>query len=76
MSAAEAYNTPEWTNLPPQLREALRQALEGLSEAYLDLSHPMSTALQAVWDVTDQIEAYVLAQEHESEESFRVREQG
>ena len=56
----------EWDNLPPHLQEALREALEGLRDAFLDTTHPFSPALQAVWDVADQIEAYTLAQEEDS----------
>lgn len=58
-----------WDNLPPHLQEALREALEGLSGAYLDINHPLSPQLQAVWDVTDQIEAYALAREKESSDN-------
>lgn len=54
-----------WDHLPPHLREALTGALEGLSGAYLDLSHPMSPAMQTVWDVCDQIEEWILAQHGE-----------
>ena len=63
-----------WDNLPPHLSEALRSALEGLSEAFLDLSHPLSPQLQALWDVSDQIEAYVLARERALQESLGTRE--
>ena len=56
----------EWANLPPHLREALREALEGLRDAFLDTAHPFSPALQAVWDVTDQIEQWILANPEES----------
>jgi hypothetical protein len=59
----EASDWDGWDNLPPHLSEALRTAMEGLSEAYLDVSHPLSSQLQALWDVADQIEAWVLAQE-------------
>ena len=55
-----------WDNLPPHLQEALRGALKGLSGAFEDHTHPFSPALQALWDVTDQIEAYALAKEQES----------
>jgi hypothetical protein len=54
-----------WDNLPPHLSEALREAMEGLSGAYLDVMHPLSPQLQAVWDVTDQIEEWILSQERE-----------
>lgn len=54
-----------WDNLPPHLQEALREALEGLSEAFEDVSHPLSSHLQRLWDVTDEIEAYILAREKE-----------
>jgi hypothetical protein len=63
VTAVDAPAQDAWDNLPPHLREALREALEGLQDAYLDLSHPMSPALQAVWDVTEEIEAYTLARE-------------
>lgn len=69
----DAAGAPEWSgwaNLPPHLSEALREAMEGLSEAYLDVSHPLSPQLQALWDVTDQIEAWALARE----ETFSNRE--
>jgi hypothetical protein len=62
----EATDQDGWDNLPPHLSEALREAMEGLSDAYLDVSHPLSPQLQALWDVTDQIEAWLLAQ-HEPE---------
>ena len=55
-----------WDNLPPHLREALREALEGLRDAFEDHVHPFSPALQAVWDVTDQIEAFLLAHPEET----------
>ena len=66
--------TPGWGNLPPHLSQSLRAAMEGLSEAFLDLSHPMSPQLQAMWDVADQIEEWLLATERGSEESFSGRE--
>lgn len=56
-----------WDNLPPHLREALRGAMEGLSGAIVDLSSPLDPALRAVWDVTDQIEEWLLARERDSE---------
>lgn len=67
MSASDGSALAEWDNLPPHLSEALREAMEGLSEAYLDASHPLSPQLQALWDVTDQIEAWILAKETVSE---------
>lgn len=63
-SAAEASEWDGWDNLPPHLSKALREAMEGLSEAFVDASHPMSPQLQALWDVTDQIERWTLAMEH------------
>lgn len=63
MTTTDGPALDAWDNLPPHLREELRGALEALSEAYLDLSHPMSPALQAVWDIAEEIEAYTLAQE-------------
>lgn len=65
---------PGWGNLPPHLSQSLRDAMQGLSEAFLDLSHPMSPQLQAMWDVADQIEEWLLATERGSEESFSGRE--
>lgn len=44
--------------------------MDGLSEAFTDLSRPMSPQLQALWDVTDQIEAWFLAMEKLKEEVF------
>ncbi len=52
-----------WDNLPPYLREELTEALEGLSDAFGDLAHPLSPQLQALWDVADRIEAYTLARD-------------
>lgn len=62
MTPVEGSEVVGWDNLPPHLRKALREALEGLQDAYLDMSHPLSPAMQALWDVQDQIEAYVLAE--------------
>lgn len=50
----------KWDNLPPHLQSALSQALEGLSEASGDHSTSFNPAVQAMWDVMDQIEAYTL----------------
>lgn len=65
MSASDGSAQDGWDNLPPHLREALSGAMEGLQEAYLDLSAPLSPALQAIWDVCDQIEEWFLAQHKE-----------
>lgn len=67
MSVIDGPALDEWDNLPPHLSKALREALDGLSEAFQDLSLPMSPQLQALWDVADQIEAWVLARETVSE---------
>lgn len=60
MSHMDASSQDVWDNLPPYLREALTEALEGLSDAFGDLAHPLSPQLQRLWDVADQIEAYSL----------------
>jgi hypothetical protein len=73
-SRSDGLAADVWDNLPPHLSEALREALEGLREAFLDTSHPFSPALRAVWDVTDQIEEWILASERVSQESFPGRE--
>lgn len=66
----EASDSCGWDNLPPHLSQALREAMEGLSDAYLDTSHPLSPQLQALWDVTDQIEEWTLGQEALGRESL------
>ena len=64
----------EWDNLPPHLSEALRDAMEGLSEAFVDVNRPLSPQLQALWDVTDQIERWTVAMEHLKETLSGFRE--
>lgn len=50
-------------NLPPHLSQALQEALAGLSEAYLDTTHPLQPQLVALWEVEDQIERWILSRE-------------
>jgi len=57
-----------WDQLPPHLQEALRGAMEGLSDAFGDVSHPLGPQLQRMWEVADQIEAYALSKEQISAE--------
>lgn len=70
MSAPDGSALDEWANLPPHLSQRLREAMEALSEAFSDVHHPLSPQLQELWDVTDEIEAWTLAQ-HEEVSEFR-----
>jgi hypothetical protein len=61
----EPGSVPGWDNLPPHLSAALHEAMSALNDAFLDVNHPLSPQLQAVWDVTDQIEEWILSRERE-----------
>lgn len=67
--ASDGSALSDWANLPPHLSERLRVAMEGLSEAFLDVHHPLSPQLQELWDVADEIEAWILSQHEEVSDS-------
>lgn len=58
---------PPWhalgDQLPPHLSEALRVALEGLSDAFLTDPEDVDSALVRMTDVIDQIEEWLMARE-------------
>jgi hypothetical protein len=64
----EARTDDVWDNLPPHLQEGLREAFTGLSEAFGDSTAPLGPQLRKLWDIADEIEAYVLACEEERED--------
>lgn len=74
MTAARAARGEGWENLPPHLSQPLFEALDALNDAFEDADRPLSPQLQALWDVTDQIEEWILAMEHLKETVSDFRE--